>query len=155
MSLFGQKLKELRTEQGLTQTQLADAIGLSFSAISMYERGERIPDFETIEKFADYFNVDFNYILGKSSVTTHLHQNLVLSEQEQSLVKAYRNADSQIKSKVERLLNSSVAGNVVPVAAYGGGVSTATVTASDDDINLAIQEDNENTFVIKAKDTTV
>ena len=74
MSSFGYVLKQLRKKHKLTQTQLAKNVGLSFSAISMYERGEREPDFETIERFADYFNVDFNYIMGKSQFTTAIVQ---------------------------------------------------------------------------------
>ena len=57
MSSFGKNLKQLRLQNKQTQIELAQAIGLSFSAISMYERGERKPDFETLEIIADYFNV--------------------------------------------------------------------------------------------------
>ena len=49
MSSFGKTLRNLRTSNDLTQTQLADALGLAFSTISMYERGEREPDFEILE----------------------------------------------------------------------------------------------------------
>lgn len=64
MPAFGSILRELRKEQELTQQQLADNIGLSFSTISMYERGEREPDFETLETIADFFNVSMDYLHG-------------------------------------------------------------------------------------------
>ena len=38
----------------------------------MYEKGKREPDFETLELFADFFNVDMNYLLGKSDVSTDI-----------------------------------------------------------------------------------
>lgn len=57
-------LKSLRIREGLTQGELAEKLEMSRSAISMYERGEREPDFETLEKFADFFNVDMNYFTG-------------------------------------------------------------------------------------------
>ncbi len=66
MSSFGKTLRNLRTSKDLTQTQLANALGLAFSTISMYERGEREPDFEILEAIADYFNVSINYLLGKN-----------------------------------------------------------------------------------------
>ena len=66
MSAFGKILRELRNTQQLTQTQLAEKLGVSFSSISMYERGEREPDFETLEAIADYFNVTMDYLHGKS-----------------------------------------------------------------------------------------
>ena len=64
MSGFPTILKELRTERGLTQEKLAAALGVAKSTISMYEVGERTPDFETEEAIADFFNVDLNYLRG-------------------------------------------------------------------------------------------
>lgn len=58
MNYFGVRLKYLRMQDGLTQTELGNALEIAKSTISMYESGKREPDFETIEKFADYFNVD-------------------------------------------------------------------------------------------------
>lgn len=66
MNKFGEILRHLRTSNKLTQTQLASSLGLAFSTISMYERGEREPDFETLEAIADYFNVSLNYLLNKN-----------------------------------------------------------------------------------------
>lgn len=65
MATFGYILRDLRKSKGLTQRELAAMLGISFSAVSMYERGEREPDFEMIEAIADTFNVDMNYLLGK------------------------------------------------------------------------------------------
>lgn len=66
MKKFKDILKELRLSSRLTQQELAAKLGISFSSISMYERGKREPNFETLEVIADYFNVDMNYLLGKS-----------------------------------------------------------------------------------------
>lgn len=61
---FGTRLKELRKSENETQPMLAEAIGVSRSAISMYESGAREPDFETLEAIADHYNVDMNYLMG-------------------------------------------------------------------------------------------
>ncbi len=66
MSIFGNRLRELRNEKGLSQSELAKQIRISKSAVNMYERGEREPNFETLEIIADYFNVDLDYLLGKT-----------------------------------------------------------------------------------------
>lgn len=68
MPSFNQRLKELRLKSQLSQQSLADQIGISKSSINMYERGEREPGIETLETFADFFNVDMDYLLGKSDV---------------------------------------------------------------------------------------
>ena len=63
---FGARLKELRKSENETQPMLAEAIGVSRSAISMYESGAREPDLETLEDIADHYNVDMNYLIGWS-----------------------------------------------------------------------------------------
>lgn len=64
MNNFGPNLKKLRTARNLTQGDLSEEFNISRSAVSMYENGEREPDFETLEMIADYFNVDMNHLLG-------------------------------------------------------------------------------------------
>ena len=71
---FKERLRELRQQRGYSQEELAKQLGLSKSAISMYERGARTPDFETMELLADFFNVDMNYILGKEMCSTYYIQ---------------------------------------------------------------------------------
>ena len=69
---FPERLKELRAMHELTQEEFASKSGLSRSAVGMYESGKREPSFEILEKIADFFNVDMNYLLGKSDTTTRL-----------------------------------------------------------------------------------
>ena len=64
---FGEVLKQLRKDKGLTQAELARLTGLKVSAISMYENGNREPNFETLKIFADFFNVDMNVLLGRET----------------------------------------------------------------------------------------
>lgn len=66
MSGFSDMLTFLRKREGFSQKELSDKIGVSRSAIGMYEAGEREPDFETLEALADTFNVNMNTLLGKS-----------------------------------------------------------------------------------------
>lgn len=62
---FKEMLKYFRLREHLSQSELADKLGLSPSTISMYEVGKREPDFETEEKIADFFNTDLNTLRGK------------------------------------------------------------------------------------------
>lgn len=54
MGDFESVFKRLRLAGGLTQTEMAEKLGVSKSTISMYENGNREPDFETLEKIADF-----------------------------------------------------------------------------------------------------
>lgn len=68
MSKFNSRLRELRTNRGMTQQNLADALRISKSSVNMYERGEREPGIDMLENIADYFNVDIDYLTGKSDI---------------------------------------------------------------------------------------
>lgn len=68
MAKFCNRLRLLRNSRSLSQQTLSEKIGVSKSSINMYERGEREPSFETLEAIADFFNVDMDYLLGKSDV---------------------------------------------------------------------------------------
>lgn len=69
---FHSRLRELRIQRRMTQSELSKATKLSQSAIAMYESGKREPKIEVLELLADYFNVDMNYITGKSNKTTYI-----------------------------------------------------------------------------------
>lgn len=64
MVKFSERLKELRLEKGLTQTQLANETGLSQSAVSFWENDERFPLATVVIIFAKYFGVTTDYLLG-------------------------------------------------------------------------------------------
>ena len=68
MANFASTIRHLRTERGITQEQLASMLKVSRSTIGMYETGSREPDFETCEAIADIFNVDMDYLMGRSNV---------------------------------------------------------------------------------------
>ena len=61
---IGTRLKKLRTENKLTQTQVAEIFGLGVSSISSYESGDRKPSYAILRKYAAHFHVSTDYILG-------------------------------------------------------------------------------------------
>lgn len=66
---FGQRLRSLRLAKDLTQAELAKLMGLGESTVSFYEADKRKPDFDTLIKIAEYFDVSTDFILGfKSSM---------------------------------------------------------------------------------------
>lgn len=68
MPKFNIRLKELRNAKAITQQSLADKLGTSKSSINMYERGAREPGLDMLEALADFFNVDLDYLLGKTDI---------------------------------------------------------------------------------------
>lgn len=61
---FGDKLKTLRTEAGMTQTELAKRLSITKSVVSYYELQERTPSPDVLIQLADIFHVTTDYLLG-------------------------------------------------------------------------------------------
>ncbi len=61
---FGDKLKSLRKEAGMTQTDLAKRLGITKSVVSYYERQERTPSPDVLIQLTDIFHVTSDYLLG-------------------------------------------------------------------------------------------
>ena len=76
MGNFQNIFRKLRTSSNLTQNAIAERLGISRSTIGMYETGAREPDYETLEKIADYFNVDTDFLLGRTAQTTMLPETI-------------------------------------------------------------------------------
>lgn len=68
--MLGQTLRRLREERNLTQTELADLLGVAPSFISLLERGERQPSVETLARLAGIFGVSYDDLLGAPIVPT-------------------------------------------------------------------------------------
>jgi len=66
MKETGQRLKILRKSMKLTQTQMADLLGLKQASINKYEHGNATPVIETLKKYADYFDVSMDYIFART-----------------------------------------------------------------------------------------
>lgn len=64
MSLFGNRLKNLRNYTMETQDDLGKALGKSREAVSKYEKGDREPDLNVLTSLAKHFNVSADYMLG-------------------------------------------------------------------------------------------
>lgn len=64
--MFAERLRKLREERGLSQQQLAERVNMARVTITMYEAGEREPDFETLAKLAQVLGASTDYLLGRT-----------------------------------------------------------------------------------------
>ena len=116
--MFGKRLRELRKEKGLTQTELSNKFEKAKSSISGYERGNRKPDLNLAVRIADYFNVSVDFILGRSNlkrtrgeIVELLEENPrllalleSLSEKELKVINGLHNLNKQDLELVEQLI---------------------------------------------------
>ena len=81
-----QRIKDLRKLQGLTQTDLAEKLGVSLSSVAMWETGKRTPGFKVLNDLSDLFDKSIDYILG----TSDDDRSVKLTEAEQSQLGAWQ-----------------------------------------------------------------
>ncbi|NSW90681.1 MAG: helix-turn-helix transcriptional regulator [Firmicutes bacterium] len=63
--MVGKRIKQLRQEHKMTQQDFASLLNLNGSAISLYENGKRMPEYDIIIKIANHFNVTVDWLLGR------------------------------------------------------------------------------------------
>ena len=78
-SMFSNRLKSLRKDLNLTQSMLADKLGIVRTAVTNYETGRALPDPNTLEMIAEIFNVSTDYLLGRTDtrITNPLFDNSI------------------------------------------------------------------------------
>jgi putative phage repressor len=64
-NLFSVRLKELRLQHGFSQEELAEKIGIKRNSYSDWENGKCKPNYEKLEKIADFFGVSLDWLFGR------------------------------------------------------------------------------------------
>ncbi|CDD35135.1 putative uncharacterized protein [Roseburia sp. CAG:309] len=79
MEEIGRKILSLRKSRNMTQVNLADKLGITYQAVSSWERGNSMPDIEKLPEIAKLFEISIDELIGESKVVTMM---LNTSEQE-------------------------------------------------------------------------
>ncbi len=93
------RLKALRTEKGLRQTDLAEILKTKQQTIARYESGEREPDIATICRLCDIFDCTADYLLGRST-----NPKPSILDTDASLLQAYHDAPPSVITAINALL---------------------------------------------------
>lgn len=128
MADIGDRIKELRLANHMTQDELAKKLYITRSAVGMYEQGVRRPDFEHMDAMADFFNVSLDYLMGKTDTNIGYPRHfaeafrsstpkpMLMREAEKradrmraygDILNAYDSADPGIQLAVRRILGIS------------------------------------------------
>ena len=104
MTKFQKEFKKLRTEYNMTQAELAKALNMSRSTIGMYEQGKREPDFETLEKISDYFNVSMSVFLEDQMTDCDLYSRCY-HQKPYDIVRKFLSLDSNDQLRIEERID--------------------------------------------------
>ena len=94
MAEIKDRIVSLRNEKNITQSQLAEELNISPSAIGMYEQGRRKPSYELLEEICDYFNVDMDYLMGRSDIKNRYQAGLKYDWENKKEEKSNLNIDT-------------------------------------------------------------
>ena len=110
MAEIKDRILDLRIENSLTQSQMAKIFDVGISTISMWEQGQRIPRPNTLQEICDYFNVDMDYLMGRSDIKNRYQAGLKY-DWEDKKEKKENNIFSQLTdeelAKLEKFKNMS------------------------------------------------
>lgn len=112
---IGNKIKELRVSQKITQSEFAMRLGVTKSAISSYENGSRLPSYDILIKISRIFKVSTDYLLGCVDEKSQTVSVSGLTEAQISAVKssihtfrAYNVVQKKIPREMQRFLEDFV-----------------------------------------------
>lgn len=117
MGKFHERFKQLREEKGYSQQMLADKLSISRSTVGMYESGAREPNFELLEEIADFFNVDMDYLIGKSTIKRKIpvlqkdgiqKESPALTAEEKEFLNLFETASQEAREFVISTLKRSI-----------------------------------------------
>lgn len=85
--IIGEMLAELRKDTGMTQKEFSKIFGVSESSIAHYEQGITVPSADMLLKYAEYFNVNIDYLFGRcnckikyNQLNSKLYNDMTLSD---------------------------------------------------------------------------
>lgn len=103
----GYKIRNLRHRNKETLDQVANEIGISPSALGMYERGMRNPDMKVLLKLSNYFKVDLGYLYNTSEDEINSIKEIFLKEGSYS-------EEELMRAKLRAKCNCELCGNRAP-----------------------------------------
>lgn len=99
------RLKELRKNAKMTQTDVANLLGVTREAYAMYEAGKRQVSIEVLDKLAEYYGLSIDYLVGRTESDDLLED---LTYDEKQLLINYRSLDQRGQKTVMSLIKIEV-----------------------------------------------
>lgn len=103
-----QNLRLLREERKMSQQKLADEFEIAQSRIQNYETGGYQPDIELLNKYADFFDVSVDFLLGRTEIRRRAEpvKEYALNQAEQALVNRYRGLRPNQRKSLDLFLDT-------------------------------------------------
>lgn len=150
MATFEERLKQLRLEKHVRQEDIATAVNVSKGTVSIWERGGRRPEFETLDRLCEYFNTTLGYLLGNNDERypqepDELMMAITASGDEEDALRSLAQMLVRLSKRSREIISAAI------VAAYKGDREQGELAAGD-----AYTVEIKDTWLIKerARSTT-
>lgn len=104
---FGEKLKLLRFEKGLTQDDLGYILDVTKSCISCYENGTRQPSIDILISLSIYFKVSIDFLVGIEPYNANVNREVRINKRDVELIGELKNKPNLYK-KIIRAIPKSI-----------------------------------------------
>ena len=108
MKMVGAQIAQLRKEKGLTQNDLGDRLGVSFQAVSKWERGETLPDTAILLDLANALETSVDFILTGGSQVLHYRGKITVAQMSEGILSLKRMGE--LLGKDNALYQHAIAG---------------------------------------------
>ncbi len=115
-------IKNARIKKNMTQMNLADEMGVSYQAVSNWERGTSMPDISKLPELCKILNISFEELVGERSAKTGIAEKLMQDENEDVTLEEMAQVGELVEpDKIERKVNEEIAkGGKIPFSALVG-----------------------------------
>lgn len=97
------KIKDIRSQLGFSQMEVAKKLQLPVSTYNQYETGKNEPNIATLIKLADFYHTSIDYLVGRETNLINLE---VLPEEEKTLIQKILNMSTVQKAQTINFVNA-------------------------------------------------
>ena len=103
--MIGQRIRDLRKQKRMSQTELAKSAGVSQTTVTAWETGKAEPSSSTVARLADIFNVTTDYLLGRPNKQETKKDDVELSDDDVIMTWRGKPLSDEDRELIRRIMN--------------------------------------------------
>ena len=103
--MIGQRIRDLRKQKRMSQTELAKSAGVSQTTVTAWETGKAEPSSSAVSKLADIFNVTTDYLLGRPNKQETKKDDVELSDDDVIMTWQGKPLSDEDRELIRRIMN--------------------------------------------------
>lgn len=103
--MIGQRIRDLRKQKRMSQTELAKSAGVSQTTVTAWETGKAEPSSSAVAKLADIFNVTTDYLLGRPKKHETKKDDVELSDDDVIMTWLGKPLSDEDRELIRRIMN--------------------------------------------------